>query len=332
MILKPLSDSSAKKYIGRFCAIDIGTVTCRMLISDVFLREDSSFELSEISKLYDVVNLGENVDSTHRLSEAALTRVKDTLEHFIDERDHLSTSNNPVVSTTVMATSATRDADNSNEFVKLLEELGLKLQVISGEQEASLSFLGASEAYSGEKVAVVDVGGGSTEISIGIAGNDLEYSHSFDVGCRRITERFWDGYPCSEINIELARNWVSTIFEAVPRSVVFGCTRMIAVAGTATSIVTIDKEMAVYDSSKVNGVQISKSKLESIERRLSVMDLFELEHVVGLDPRRAPVIIGGFVILEEAMKAIDMNAYTASESDILEGIVMYNAKQYIASS
>ncbi len=325
------STLSDKDYIGRFCAIDIGTVTCRMLISDAYLSDDGTIHLVELDKEHEVVNLGEGVDSTHRLSKEALNRASCALQKFADTRLLYSTDERPIVGTMAVATSAARDAENSSEFVQVLANLGIRLDVIAGEQEAGLSFSGASCAYLGECVAVIDAGGGSTEISIGKAGETPIYSHSFDIGCRRITERFWDGYPCSAGRLKKARAQVAEAFADLERSVSCDIDRVIAVAGTATSVVSMHLGMKAYDASIVNGAEITFSELEGIEQALSLMELNSLEEVEGLNPRRAPVIVAGLIILEEALKVLHARAYTASESDILEGIVMYNASASIAS-
>lgn len=325
-----ISASTENAYIGRFCAIDIGTVTCRMLIADAYLASNKAILVEDLDKQYEIVNLGEGVDATQRLSSSALSRTARTLERYIDIRESFNTQANPILSTMCVATSATRDAQNSHEFVDIMSDLGLELSIISGAQEAALSFSGASSSFVGEKVVVIDVGGGSTEVVAGIGGEEIEFSHSFDIGSRRMTERFWDGYPCSEGQLAKARDWAARIFASISNGIGEG-SRLIAVAGTATSVVTIDKQMREYDASIVNGAQIDASTLNTIVKHLESLDLLELEEVVGLDPKRAPVIVGGMIILQEAMSALRINAFTASESDILEGIVMYNAKQYIAS-
>lgn len=332
MTANPKSSNSDRTYIGRFCAIDIGTVTCRMLIADAYESADGAISIFELDKQYEVVNLGEGVDSTRRLSSEALARTERALRKFVEVRSAFDMEGAPVVATMAVATSATRDAENSHEFTNLMDQLGIRLDVISGQQEASFSFAGASHAYQGEKVVIVDVGGGSTEVAAGIAGAEIGYSRSFDIGSRRITERFWDGYPCSPERLEEARRWAAEVFSEIPGDVNCEGGRMIAVAGTATSVVTIHLGMHIYDADAVNGTVVDLGQLEAVEKGLASCDLEGVEHTVGLDPRRAPVIVGGMIILEEAMKALHARAYTASESDILEGIVMYNASQCIASN
>lgn len=309
---------------GRYAAIDIGTVTCRMLVADVTEAPDGSAQVHPITKEYAVTNLGEGVDATHRLSQAALGRVSEAIDGFVATLHDLDECGNLLENTLVMATSASRDAENADEFASLMEERGLVLNVISGETEAAMSFLGASSAFAGEHVAVVDVGGGSTEVSLGVAGDPPRFSHSFDVGCRRVTERFWDGYPPSEAALSAARKWIRGQFAAT-FAMAGAPFRMLAVAGTATSAVSIRERMHAYDASRVHGSVVTADELHAIASRLASKDLSGLERVVGLDPRRAPVIVAGMVILQEAMTALGAPSFTASESDILEGMIMYNA-------
>ncbi len=312
---------------GRYAAIDIGTVTCRMLVADVSAAADGSPAIEPLVKEYAVTNLGEGVDATHRLSQAALARVAEAVDGFAEKLHQLDVRGDLVENTLVMATSASRDAENSDEFASLMEERGFKLNVISGGTEAMMSFMGASSAFAGENVAVVDVGGGSTEMSIGVAGDEPTFSHSFDVGCRRVTERFWDGYPPSVEALAAAREWIRGQFATTPSSgsQADAPFRMLAVAGTATSAVSIRERMQVYDSARVHGAVVTAAELRAVCDALASMTLDELQHVVGLDPRRAPVIVAGMVILQEAMSALGQSSFTASESDILEGMIMYNA-------
>lgn len=312
---------------GRYAAIDIGTVTCRMLVADVSASPDGAPHIRPIVKEYAVTNLGEGVDETRRLSAAALGRVAEAVDGFARRLDELNTPRSPIVGTLVMATSASRDAENADEFAALMADRGLELNVISGDTEALMSFMGASSAFAGERVMVVDVGGGSTEISVGAAGEHPCFSHSFDIGCRRVTERFWDGYPPSVAAISAARAWIREQLECC--SVEGGCMsaplRMLAVAGTATSAVSIRERMETYDATRVHGATVTAAELRCIASGLATQTLPELEHVTGLDPHRAPVIVAGMVILEEVMSAFGADGFTASESDILEGMIMYNA-------
>ena len=179
-----------------------------MLVADVSANPSGSIKIQQLAKEYAVTNLGEDVDKTRMLKPEALQRVAVAVDGFREVLNGLDTPDHPIVDTLVMATSASRDAKNADEFVALLAERGLHLQVISGDTEAMMSFIGASSSHTGENVMVVDVGGGSTEVSVGVAGSKPTASHSFDIGCRRVTERFWDGYPPSADAVERVRTWI----------------------------------------------------------------------------------------------------------------------------
>ena len=314
---------------GRFVAIDIGTVTCRMLIADVL-----GDRVVPVAKGYEIVNLGEGVDATGVLKPEAMERVAGAVDRYLEVRASCDGADQPVLSTTVVATSAARDAENADEFADLLARRGLELAVIPGEKEAALSFRGASADFAcsdeGEPpmILVVDVGGGSTELIAGRAGGEPVRAQSFDVGCRRVTERFLSADPLDAEEMARARAWMRDLFDGFfAREDLPPIERMIAVAGTATTVVSIREEMAVYDSDRVHGSRVSLDELRAINARLSALPLEERERVVGLDPKRAPVICAGLAILEEVMGAGGFGEFTVSESDILQGMVLEAARR-----
>lgn len=324
--------SAAGFRSGRYAAIDIGTVTCRMLVADVVAQEDGPFRIVPVAKEYAVTNLGEGVDVSHALLPEAIDRVTAVIDSYLETLNRLDTDSDPVIDVMTVATSASRDADNADVLVAMLEERGLALAVLPGEVEAALSFMGASAAYAGRNVMVVDIGGGSTEVSMGTAGGSPTRSRSFDIGCRRVTERFWDGYPPSASAVERARAWMRPRFEEwfAAGDGVGGegaaVERMIAVAGTATSAVAVRDGIEPYDPQRVDGAEVSARDVAALVRRLSALDARGLEHVKGLDPKRGPVIVAGMVILEEVMRAAGVDRFSASESDILEGMIMYTVQ------
>ncbi|MCI2242783.1 Ppx/GppA family phosphatase [Adlercreutzia faecimuris] len=308
---------------GRYAAIDIGTVTCRMLVADV----DASGAIAELDKEYAITNLGEGVDASGVLAPAAMARVLAAVDRYVAVRDALAEPGRPVT-TIAMATSAARDAANAAEFAALLAECGVTLAVIPGEREAALSFLGASSDFPDETVAVVDIGGGSTEVVAGRAGAVPAMAHSFNVGCRRVTERFFRADPPSADELAAARAWVrdemGPFFARLRADVPVD--RLIAVAGTATTVVSVREAMASYDSARVHRAFVSADDLRAVAARLEALPLAERERVVGLDPGRAPVIVAGMVILEEVLAQSGRPGFTVSESDILHGMVLEAAR------
>ena len=308
---------------GRYAAIDIGTVTCRMLVADV----DAAGAIAELDKEYAITNLGEGVDASGVLAPAAMARVLAAVDRYVAVRDALAEPGRPVT-TIAMATSAARDAANAAEFAALLAERGVTLAVIPGEREAALSFLGASSDFPDETVAVVDIGGGSTEVVAGRAGIAPAMAHSFNVGCRRVTERFFRADPPSAAELAAARAWVrdemGPFFVRLRADVPVD--RLIAVAGTATTVVSVREAMAPYDSARVHRAFVSADDLRAVAARLEALPLAERERVVGLDPGRAPVIVAGMVILEEVLAQSGRPGFTVSESDILHGMVLEAAR------
>lgn len=309
---------------GRYAAIDIGTVTCRMLVVDV----DDAGRLHELDREYAITNLGEGVDATGMLKPEAMQRVADAVARYLDVLRGFTTPQHPVIETKAMATSAARDARNAGEFEALLAGLGVELSVIPGQREAALSFAGASCDFVGERLLVVDIGGGSTEVIAGCAGGQPDRSHSFNVGCRRVTEKFFRADPPSVSELERARAWVEEAmhpyFDEL-RDAGFVPDRLVAVAGTATTVVSVHERMQVYDTARVHKAVITRSALDQVADDFESVPLAERERIVGLDPGRAPVIVAGMVILQTVLDLAGIDSFTVSESDILHGIILDEA-------
>ena len=286
---------------GRYGALDIGTVTCRLLVADV---EDG--RIIDVDKEYAITDLGVGVDATGRLSEAAIERVLACVDRYLEVLARYDTPEHPVRRLIAMATSASRDAANGPEFAARLAD------------------------FPGENLLVVDIGGGSTEVVAGRFGEDPVASHSFNIGCRRVTERFFRDDPPTPDQMDAARQWIretmAPYFEGLATAG-FAIDRVVAVAGTATSVVSIREAMEVYDSSRVHKAVVAAGELAAIEERLAAEPLEERKATVGLDPKRAGVIVAGFVILEEVLALAGADAYTASESDILHGMIFEAARE-----
>ena len=305
---------------GRYAAIDIGTVTCRMLVVDA---DESG--LHELTREYTITNLGEGVDATGELKPEAIDRVVRAIDGFLAVRDSLSTPDHPVVRTVAVATSAARDARNAAEFAARLRERGIELSVIPGSREAALSFSGASIDFLGERLMVVDVGGGSTEAVMGTGGAEPLRAHSFNVGCRRVTEKFLASDPPAPEELARARAWIHekmASWFAEQSKEAASLERVVAVAGTATTVVSIRERMETYDSSRVHKARVSRQELLEVYERLAALPLSARKKVVGLDPKRAPVMVAGLLILLEVLDFAGVDAFTVSETDILHGITL----------
>lgn len=301
----------------RYAAIDIGTVTCRLLIADV--DEQGFHERYRCSK---IVNLGTGVDATGTLAPESINRVCDAVaEYMAVLQQH---SNEPIV-LRCMATSASRDANNAVEFRERMAALGVDLSVIPGEREAELSFLGASMDFPGESLLVSDIGGGSTELIAGVAGEGIVHAHSFNIGARRATERLLHSDPPTAEERAALAAWVQEEFtpffnELAERG--FQPQRYVAVAGTSTTAVSIREGMEPYDADVVHGSVVTAEELDAVASKVNVLPLEERVHVAGLQPNRAPIIVAGFAILQQVLNLSGLGSFTASETDILEGIIL----------
>ena len=307
-------------HCGRYAAIDIGTVTCRMLVVDA---DESG--LHELAREYAITNLGEGVDATGELKPEAMERVVRAIDGFLAVRDSLSTPDHPVIRTVAVATSAARDARNAADFAARLRERGIELSVIPGAREAALSFSGASIDFSGERLMVVDVGGGSTEVVMGMGGAEPVCAHSFNVGCRRVTEKFLASDPPAPEELARARAWIReqmASWFADQAKEAASLERVVAVAGTATTVVSIRERMETYDSTRVHKARVSRRELLEVYERLAALPLSKRMQVVGLDPKRAPVMVAGLLILLEVLDLAGIDAFTVSETDILHGITL----------
>lgn len=309
---------------GRYGALDIGTVTCRLLVADV---EDG--RLAEVAKEYAITDLGVGVDATGRLSDEGMDRVLSTVDRYLAVLARCDAPDHPVRGLIAMATSAARDAENSDVFAAELEQRGVTLTVIPGEREAALTFAGASADFPEENLLVVDIGGGSTELIAGRAGAVPVSSHSFNVGCRRVTERFLHDDPPTTEQLNDARVWVRETMAPYFDNLAaegFSIERVVAVAGTATSVVSIRETMETYDSSRVHKARVTADELAAIEERLAAEPVGQRRSTVGLDPKRAGVIVAGLLILREVLALAGADGYTASESDILKGMILEAAR------
>jgi len=304
----------------RLAAIDIGTVTTRLLIADV-----SDSGVVEIARSTDITHLGEGLASTGQLGEAAMERVSQVIARY-DEmmREH------GVERFAAMATSASRDAQNSAEFMDLLASRGITPLVIPGEVEARLSFVGATSGMEAEEdLLVVDLGGGSTELIVGnvveeggARSPEIVKARSIDVGSRRVTELFLHSDPPTAAELAEAREWsvgrLRPYFDGLRERPEL----MVALAGTATTLSAIRQELEVYDPALVHGSCLTGSDLADLVEMLSAMPLAERLGVRGLDPGRATVIVAGALILETVLALAGLDSTLVSEHDILYGILL----------
>jgi exopolyphosphatase/guanosine-5'-triphosphate,3'-diphosphate pyrophosphatase len=310
----------------RVGVVDIGTNSTRLLIADV-----QGNAITELDRRSEVTRLGQGVDTSGHLADEAMERVFATLAAY---RDALDAADVPADARVAVLTSATRDAANGSEFTRRVrEDYGLDARTIAGEEEARLTFRGAThgrDPHDTTPLLVFDIGGGSTELIVGAAGSDEPSFHiSLQAGVVRQTERHLhrDPPPPHELR-QLADEVLATIESSVPEEVRASARIAIGVAGTATSLAAIDQELDPYDPRRVHGYVLELGEVEFLLARLAQMPLAQRREVSGLHPDRAPTIVAGTAILLEVLRAFGLEQAEVSEHDLLHGVALTHAEQH----
>ncbi|MCK9250678.1 MAG: Ppx/GppA family phosphatase [Solirubrobacteraceae bacterium] len=304
----------------RLAAVDLGSNSTRLLIADL----DDAGRLTDVERRSTVTRLGHGVDRNGRLDPAAVDRVA---EELVIVRALLD--RHGVERAVGVMTSAVRDAEDGGRFEAMVRDrFAIDARTISGTREAELTYRGATAGRddpAGARIAVVDIGGGSTEI---IVGDDrgIAFSTSVQAGVVRHGERFLaHDPPESDELVALAGDARGRFAAAVPPEHRTGVDTVIAVAGTATTCATIDLEISAYDPDRVHGYRLPLARVDELLAYLSSMDVDERARVTGLDPSRAPTIVPGCVLLAEVVRLFDVRELEASDHDILRGIIVATA-------
>ena len=299
----------------RVAVVDIGTNSTRLLIAE----PDGHGALRELERRSEITRLGEGVDRTGELGEAPQARVFKVLDAY----DELIAEHGAERRTAVL-TSAVRDAANGAQFAeRVRREHGLEGRTLSGDEEAELTFRGATAGRAGDgRLLVIDIGGGSTELVVG-AGGEVVFHVSTQNGVVRHTERHLHDDPPARAQMEELSEAVGADFERrVPADVRESVAAAVAVAGTATSAAAIDVGVEPYDPSRVEGHELSVARLHEIRDRLAALALAQRREVPGLHPDRAPTIVAGVLILLEALRTFGLDRVQISERDILWGAAL----------
>ncbi|MGV1050312.1 MAG: Ppx/GppA family phosphatase [Solirubrobacterales bacterium] len=303
----------------RVAVIDIGTNSSRLLVADV-----AAGRVSPIERRSRVTRLGRGVDLSGRLSAEAIEDVCAAVGDYVEAIRELGAERVDAI-----ATSAVRDAANGGAFVaELRERFALSARVLDGEEEARLTYLGAtSEHVPARSTLVVDIGGGSTELIVG-RGGEIAFHTSLQVGVVRHTERYVGSDPPTAIELEsLAGDVRGEIEAAIGGGVGVGVEEGIAVAGTPTSLAAIELELDPYDPNRVHGHVLQLPAIQRILSTLASLPLAERARIAGLHADRAPTIVAGVVILIETMRAFGLEQIAVSEHDILYGTAIAAAEQ-----
>jgi exopolyphosphatase / guanosine-5'-triphosphate,3'-diphosphate pyrophosphatase len=298
----------------RVAVVDIGSNSTRLLVADV-----GGGQVRKVERRSRVTRLGRGVDLTGRLAAEAIEAACEAVADYVALYQEAGAE-----TVVAIATSAVRDAANGSAFVaELRERFVLSARVLDGEEEARLTYMGASaERPPAEPTLVIDIGGGSTELIVG-AGDEIDFHASLQVGVVRHTERHISSDPPMAAELEgLAGDVRGEIDAAVAGRPEVEARAGIAVAGTPTSLAAIELGLEPYDPARVHGHVLT---LGSIQRMLSLLASTPLERRVeipGMHPDRAPTIVAGVVILVEAMRAFGLEEIAVSEHDILYGAAL----------
>ena len=298
----------------RVAAIDCGTNSIRLLIADA-----DRAGLTDVVRTMRIVRLGQGVDRTGHLAPEALERTRAALADYAATiREH------DAERVRMVATSATRDAANRDEFTEMvLAELGVEPEVITGQQEATLTFAGAAGALDDPAgpLLVVDIGGGSTELVRGADGTIR--AHSMDVGCVRMTERHLRDDPPTAEQIAATIADVRAATEEARSDVPLDADlTFVGVAGTVTTVAAIALGLDRYDADAIHGSRITAAAVADVTERLLGMTHAERAALPVMHPGRVDVIGGGALVLRTLVEETGVDAIVASEHDILDGIAL----------
>ena len=306
----------------RVAVVDIGTNSTRLLVADVASDE----RLTELERRAKVTRLGDGLERTGVLDDAAMARVFATLAEYRECIDAHGAQRAVGV-----LTSAVRDAANGAEFTAAVRDrYGIDGRTIDGDEEARLTFLGATSERPPDDATptvVIDIGGGSTELVAG-TGHEMTFHVSTQLGVVRHTERHLATDPPTRPELDaLAAEVRATIERAVPPEVRTATQAAVAVAGTATSLGTIDLNLDRHVGAAVHGHRVPIGTCREILRSLASLTDAERRNVRGLHPDRAPTIVAGLVILVEALEAFNLDSIEVSDHDILRGAALAEVRR-----
>jgi exopolyphosphatase/guanosine-5'-triphosphate,3'-diphosphate pyrophosphatase len=288
----------------RVAAVDLGTNSTRLLVADV-----DGDTLEEVTRRLTITRLGEGVDKRRRLLPVPMTRVRNCLTEYRRELEALGAER-----TLCIATSSARDAENGEAFLGEIEwGYGFTTRLLSGTEEAAMMIRGVTAGRAPlDDALVVDIGGGSTELVLA-ANGVVAFSTSLDIGCVRITERFLGSDPPSRPELAAAGAYVRSLLPPLEASSAIG------VAGTVTTLATIDLGDASYDPDRTHSHALTLAAVEAQLERLAAMTTEERLAVPAIEPGRASVIVAGIVVLREVMTTYELTEIEVSERDVLHG-------------
>lgn len=302
----------------KIALVDIGTNSVRMIM----LNENDS-DCIYASKRMETTRIGEGVDQTRNISDNGMSRTLDALKAYAE----IAREEN-VDGIYAIATSAVRDAENREVFLKAVkEETGIEVTMITGQEEARLGFLGVSKGLEASRfvkkedyILVIDIGGGSTELIVGKDG-EIEYSVSLDIGAVRLCDKFVTSDPVNLTNQDAMADFIRTeIKKVIPIIKEFNIKSVIGIGGTITTAGSIALGMEEYDRSRIHNYFVPLDIIHRMNRNLLKQTIEERKATPGLQPSRADIIPAGFMILQLLLLALDKDGIIISEYDNLEGM------------
>ncbi|MCX8085252.1 MAG: Ppx/GppA family phosphatase [Calditerrivibrio sp.] len=292
--------------------IDIGTNTVRLIVAEILNGKLTSI----LHQNRAVTRLGEGFINTGKLSEAAIKRTADFV--IVCYKEALKWNPYKIK---CCATSAVRESPNGQDFVSLLEKEGINVEIIDGEHEGKLTALGVMAAFDlKEEVAlIIDIGGGSTEFILW-DGKDVALCKSFKIGVVKLSDTFNFHGVCSDTCLKEVTNYLHNFFNDFTIDIPFN--KIIATAGTPTTLAAIDMQMEVYDYKKVNGYIITKDRLHQLIKTLSSLTFEERKHIKGLEKGREDLIIPGSLMLAFFLEKFAKDYFLVSDFGLREGIAI----------
>jgi exopolyphosphatase / guanosine-5'-triphosphate,3'-diphosphate pyrophosphatase len=301
----------------RLAGVDIGTNSTRLLVADVD-GAGGNARVTPLDRRMRITRLGQGVDASRRLHPDAIARTVDVLREYRGALDELG-----VDRVRATATSAARDAGNRDDFFgPATDVLGVTPELLAGDEEARLSFLGATAGLAEPApYLVVDIGGGSTEFVVG----DTEPAGqvSIDVGCVRLSEQLLHSDPPApeELSeaVAVVRDHLADVERELPA--VREAATLVGLAGTVTTVVAVELGLPEYDPEKIHHFRLTRAAAEDVFRTLATETAAQRRHNPGLEPGRVDVIVGGAVVLVTILRVLGFDEVLVSEADILDGLV-----------
>ena len=300
-------------------AIDIGTNSMRLLVAEYI-----DGKLYNREKFVNTTRIGQGVDSEGYISEEAIERNIKALKEFSDIANEKGCEYIYCI-----GTSALRDSKNGNEFINLAKvETNVDVDIISGEEESNLGFIGVLQGLDDtNNILVLDIGGGSTEFILGDESG-IKYAKSENVGALRMTEKFLVTDPICENEFEDMSNFIEeTISDTINILKEKNIRQIVGIGGTITSVSAINQELETYFMEKIHGSKVNEKELDNILQNLKKMTLNDKKNIKGLQPKRADIITAGVRILNIIMKKLEKENIIVSEYDNLEGLICQKARK-----